>query len=159
MTRQPGSARPITMGKRIDYLQRAAHAWLAFKRVVDSVSDAELERRATVGAWAGRDVLAHIAVWENEALEVIRRVDAGEPEIWPELHGAALDDWNESHVAPFRAWTVAQVREFADATHAELMQLAERSPAAGPQIAAEMTEGHCAEHLDDMRGLALRPPR
>jgi hypothetical protein len=147
----------LSMDARLEYLQRAARAWLAYKRAVDALPDAALERPNTVGPWSGRDVIAHVATWEDEALRVIAAMDAGGPEAWPDTpDGPALDAWNEAHVAPFRALSTPELRQFADDTHTLLMNLAERSPAAGPRIAAELTEGHCGEHLEQLRALAQR---
>ena len=46
---------PLSMHDRIELLQRTAHAWLAYKRLLDAIPDADLERPREIGEWSGRD--------------------------------------------------------------------------------------------------------
>jgi hypothetical protein len=147
---------PLSMHDRIESLQRTAHAWLAFKRLLDAIPDADLERPNEIGVWSGRDVVVHVATWEDEALRVIAHLDAGLPERWPDHSGAARDAWNAAQLAPFRALSTAEIRVFSVGTHAELMLAAEQSPVAGPSVAMRVTEGHTAEHLAQLRELRQR---
>jgi hypothetical protein len=144
------------MHDRIELLQRAAHAWLAYKRLLDAIPDADLERPREIGAWSGRDIVLHIATWEQAALQVIADIDTGQPERWPAGAGTQRDAWNEAQIAPYRSLSTADIREFAEQTHVALMVAAERSPVAGPSIAMRFTEGHVAEHLAQLREVRQR---
>ena len=55
--------------------------------------------------------MIHIANWEQEALNVIAVVDAGQPEQWPAVTGAQRDAWNEAHIAPYRSLSTADIRD------------------------------------------------
>jgi hypothetical protein len=147
---------PLSMHDRIELLQRTAHAWLAYKRLLDAIPDADLERPHEIGEWSGRDVIIHIANWEQTALQVVAAMDAGKPERWPAGSGAQRDAWNEAQIAPYRSLSTADLREFVEQTHVALMLAAERSPAAGPSIALRLTEGHTTEHVAQLRELRQR---
>jgi hypothetical protein len=147
---------PLSMHDRIELLQRTAHAWLAYKRLLDAIPDADLERPREIDAWSGRDVMIHIANWEQAALQVVADMDAGQPERWPTGIGAQRDAWNEAQIAPYRSLSTADIREFVEQTHVALMIAAERSPAAGPSIAMRLTEGHTSEHVAQLRELRQR---
>lgn len=43
------------------------------------LSGEQIERPNTVGSWSGRDVMLHIANWEEEAMQAIRDLDSGAP--------------------------------------------------------------------------------
>lgn len=74
------------------------------------------------GDWSPKDLVGHLASWEEYALEAL--------EAWDEGHGPAIDKalWSSSTNAVNRAavarkarWSAPEVIRRADATHAELM--------------------------------------
>jgi hypothetical protein len=143
----------ITPDERIDMLQKASQSWLELKRVINSLSEQQFTRPNTIGAWSGRDVLAHIIGWEEVAIDVIEAMEAGEPEEWPEVEGEELDAFNEELIEPFRDLPLADFRQQADDIHFRLMDLAERARTIRPDTVLGVTAEHYAEHIDDLRAL------
>src|SRR4051812_26232191 len=91
----------ISSQERLDILQRTSASWLALKKTIDGLSEADLSRPGTIGSWAGRDLMVHIANWDEEMTRLLRDLDAGKPERWPAAEGDKLDSWNQARAAPF----------------------------------------------------------
>jgi hypothetical protein len=144
----------ISMNERLAMLQAAANSWLELRRVLDTISDSALRKPDTVGVWRGQDVLVHLANWDEEAINVLERMAAGEPAHWPLPPGVDGDVWNEERLDPWRSATPAQARAFLTDAHDRLMHIAETMQAVKPRIVLGATQYHYGEHLDDLRALA-----
>jgi hypothetical protein len=144
----------ITFDERLEMLQQASLAWRDLKRVVDRVNDEALERPNTIGTWRGRDVLAHIANWEEVGISMIAEMDAGQPEQWPDTRAIGLDAFNEQMLTPYRDLSLEEVKQYFEGTHYALMNLAETSQAIRPALLLDITRDHYAQHIDDLRKLA-----
>jgi hypothetical protein len=144
---------PMTMDERVEMLQRASKGWLELTRVIDRIPTAALVRPNSIGTWSGKDLLAHLANWEEVALDIVAEMEDGSPEAWPEGDN---DEINEEMLAPYRDSALAEVREYLEATHFQLMDAAERARNVTPRIVLEVTSEHYAIHIDDLKSL-LKP--
>jgi hypothetical protein len=143
---------PMTFDERLDMLQRASRAWLELKRVTDRLSDTQLTRPNTYGSWSGKDVLAHLAAWEEVGIDVIREMEAGNPEQWPDSDDM-IDEFNAELLEPYRDLTAAEIRAALQETHFTLMQLAETAPDIRPDTILSVTADHYSEHVEALRAL------
>ncbi|HYI16907.1 MAG TPA: ClbS/DfsB family four-helix bundle protein [Thermomicrobiales bacterium] len=149
---------PITMNERLDMLQQVSRAWLDLTRTLSKLTDAQLLQPDTIGHWSGKDVLAHLANWEQIAAETIEEAEAGNPDAWPEdAYHSVVDEMNDSMLEPWRDRSLADVRQYLDDAHFTLMNLAETSPHVRPDLVVYLTATHYAEHADDFRLLATLP--
>lgn len=145
---------PLTMPERLEMLQQASKAWLQVKKLIDTIPDRALEKPGTVGSWSGRDLLGHLAGWEAIGIDVVREIEAGGAEEWPDLADDEYDAFNEEMLAPYRAMTTAEVRQALEDTHITLMNLAETAQRlTNPGTILSVTSEHYAKHLDDLRKL------
>lgn len=140
----------LTAEERLRLLQRADAIWGALWAAFDALTEEQIDRPNTVGSWCGRDVIVHIANWEERAAEVIRTVERGEQPGRTYTTDAELDAWNEAHTAPLRAVSLAEARVYILRCHVELMGLVLTSPAVRP----EWVLGNYPGHLDDLLALA-----
>lgn len=129
----------------------AERVWGELRDAAWALTDEQIDRPNTVGHWCGRDVIVHIANWEERAAEVIRDLDAGRPVTPTYTSDAELDAWNEAHVAPWRAVPLADAKAYVERAHAELMELVMTAEHATPEIVLGCYPGH----LDDLRRLAM----
>src|SRR5262245_37151335 len=58
-------------------LQRLDAAWAAFNTSYADLPDERLIEPGVVGDWSVRDILAHITIWEEEALRHLPLIIAG----------------------------------------------------------------------------------
>ncbi len=146
---------PLSFDERLDMLQEASKAWVDLKRMLDRLKDADLARPNTIGAWSGKDLIAHLGNWEEVGLKVIREMDAGKPERWPH-HGHDINEFNAGMLEPWRSKPLDEVRRYFEHTHFALMDLAETSPSVTPDLLLGVTKGHYAEHRGDLQHLLER---
>jgi hypothetical protein len=144
---------PITFNDRLEMLQVAAHAWLGLTKLLKTIPDARLEEPNTIGTWSGRDLLVHLANWDEEAIDALHRYASGEEFQWPTIPDEDLDRWNEEHLAPWRSRSLDDVKQYLERTHFALLDLAEKQPDVRPRVVVGVTEGHYGEHMDDLRSL------
>jgi hypothetical protein len=117
-----------TITERQSVLQQAERAWGEIRDAAFALTDEQIDRPNTVGTWTGRDVMIHIANWEERFAEVIRDLDAGRAVTPVYSNDAELDAWNEAHVAPYHAIPLADARAYFERAHADLMELVLTSP-------------------------------
>jgi hypothetical protein len=141
----------MTFDERLEMLQRASRGWLELKRLVDRIPDRDMNRSDTVGVWSGRDLLAHIANWEEVALGVIERLESGEPAGWP---GGETDEKNAALLEPYRDASLEDVRDYLETSHFSLMDAAEHARNITPDVLLSVTANHYAKHMDDFRSIA-----
>lgn len=86
------------------------------------LSDEELEAPATMGGgdWSARDLLGHVASWEEYALEAITARDAGE-QPWIDATSLDVDGVNARDVPRKRQMPLADLRQAVADTHALLV--------------------------------------
>jgi hypothetical protein len=127
-------------------------------RLTANVPDAEASKPATIGGgdWSVKDLVGHIAHWEELALETLRRARAEGT-----LSRVALDDVdaeNAKDVARKADWDMGRVRTEAAATHAELVN--ELQAMSEDEWRKPLSTGRMGEDLTlaDMLGSVLGAP-
>ena len=147
-------------------LARLNGAWEELLRSIGGLTDAELVEPGALGEWSVKDVLAHIATWEEEALHHLPTVVAGgRPPKYKRFGG--IDAFNAMKYEEHRAASLADVRARSEATHAELVAYLRSLPpgALGSETRARRrlrldTYGHYALHTEAIqawRGQSLTP--
>jgi hypothetical protein len=146
---------PISIDERLDILQRTSRSWLELKKAIERLSDDDLSRPNTVGNWSGRDLMVHVASWDEEMTRLLRDLDAGKPERWPDTEGDRIDVWNGSHVAAFRNVSIVEARRYFEGTHFEFMDVLEKSPSVTAKLVGTYHQ-HYDEHLPQFQALKRR---
>jgi hypothetical protein len=98
--------------------------------LVSGVSDEDLTRLATIGGgdWSAKDLLGHLATWEELALRTLREFQGGETP-WIEADDGPfsapgtvkVDAFNARTVAEKQQQSLGEVRSGAERTHRELI--------------------------------------
>lgn len=149
---------PVPMDQRLTMLQRASRAWLDLTRTLKNISDNQLQQPNTVGHWSGKDVIAHIANWEQLAAETIEEQEAGQPDPWrDDAWEPVIHEMIEELLEPWRKQSMADVRQYLEDAHFTLMNLAETSRFARPDVVIYVTATHYAQHDADFQLLMKLP--
>lgn len=94
------------------------------------LSDADLTEPGVAGTWSVKDIIAHVSVWEEEALAHLPVVLAGgRPPRYSVTHGG-IDAFNARMTERTRTLTLAGVLSRRDETHRRLLAFVERAPEA-----------------------------
>jgi hypothetical protein len=122
------------------------------------LSDADLTAPGVTGTWSVKDIIAHVSVWEEEALTHLPVVLAGRrPPRYSTTHGG-INAFNARMTERNRALTIAEVLRRRDDTHGRLLEFVGRVPEA--ECAGDTrfrrrlyldTYGHYAVHTKAIR--------
>ncbi|HEX5501807.1 MAG TPA: DinB family protein [Thermomicrobiales bacterium] len=109
-------------------LRRLDAAWAAFEASYAGLSGAQLVEPGVEGDWSVRDLLAHVTIWEEEALEHLPTIIAGgRPPRYATQGG--IDAFNARMVERRRGLSLAEVGRRQAETHARLVAFIRSAPA------------------------------
>jgi hypothetical protein len=108
---------------------RIEAAWADFTASYAGLSDAQLVAPGATGDWSIKDVLAHVTIWEEEALKHLPLIlQGGRPPRYADVYGG-IDAFNLQMVAQRRELSLAAVREQQATTHRRLIEFVRSLPA------------------------------
>ena len=109
-------------------LQRLDAAWAAFQASYAGLPDAQLLEPGVVADWSVRDIIAHVTIWEEEALKHLPLIIVGgRPPRYVTYGG--IDAFNAQMIAQKRDLSLAEVRRQQADTHRRLVDFVRKAPA------------------------------
>jgi hypothetical protein len=109
-------------------LHRLDTAWTAYQASYAGLPDAQLLEPGVMGNWSVRDILAHVTIWEEEALRHLPLIIAGgRPPRYVTYGG--IDAFNARLIAEKRGLSLADVRDQLAETHRRLIEFVRSAPA------------------------------
>jgi hypothetical protein len=113
---------------REQLLKRIETAWSAFTDSFADLPDAGLTEPGVTGDWAVKDILAHVSIWEDEAIKHLPHIIAGgRPPRYSVTYGG-IDAFNAQMVTQRSALSLAEVRRQLDDTHQRLIEVVQQLP-------------------------------
>ncbi len=132
-------------------------AWSDFLDAIDGIPDDRMDEPGVAGEWSLKNLLGHIAFWEDRAVGHIERALAGQPE---EESDDEVDALNAENHAARENSSVSEERAALHRAHAavvELLESVEGLDAADLDEAVRWdTYQHYAEHAPDIRAWRRR---
>jgi len=125
---------------------RTEAAWRDLLAAIAAVPAESLRRPGIVGDWSVKDLLGHVAVWDEEAATKLRRIGAGLP-----VEEFSFQALNESEADARAVWTVAEAMEAMQRAHALLAATLDAHPEIDPDDVKVDTWEHYAEHAEQIR--------
>ncbi|MCC6314878.1 MAG: ClbS/DfsB family four-helix bundle protein [Thermomicrobiales bacterium] len=109
-------------------LERLDAAWKAFCASYMELPESRLIEPGVTGDWSVKDVIAHVTVWEEEALTHLPHMLAGgRPSRYATTHGG-IDGFNAQATERTRALSLADVLRRQEETHRRLVAFIETIP-------------------------------
>jgi uncharacterized protein (TIGR03083 family) len=139
---------------RQQLLTRIERAWDAFNQSCAGLTDASMLRPGVVGEWSVKDLLAHIAIWEDETMKALPLLLQGKRP--PPYNG--IDRFNAEQIAARSHLSLPEARQQLNETHRRLLTYLETLPE--PYFVTESrvrrrlrldTYGHYPEHTEAIR--------
>jgi hypothetical protein len=113
---------------RQQLLDRINNAWTAFQQSYVGLPDAQLISPGVSGEWSVKDLLAHITIWEEEALKYLPSImDGGRPPRYSVTYGG-IDAFNAQMIERWRNLPLSDVQHRHAATHVRLIDLVRAAP-------------------------------
>ena len=137
--------------------RRIEGAWGELHEALDGLTDEEMSAPGAVGEWSVRDLLAHVATWEEEALKALPViVRGGKLPRYASVGG--IDAFNARQQEAKRHLTLEHLRLEMAATHQRLLALLDRVPESAYRQEGRFlkrlrldTYGHWRLHTEDVR--------
>jgi hypothetical protein len=63
---------------RDEYVVRVHASWARWLATINALTPEQLVQPNVCGHWSTKDLIGHIAAWEDKALDKLRRIVAGE---------------------------------------------------------------------------------
>ncbi len=97
----------------------------AFKELDSVVRDLSDETMADVwfGEWSTKDLLVHMASWDEFATADLHRVERGHIPCLAAFNPNEINQWNEFFMKPRRSWPLVQVRFESHHSHEQLIDV------------------------------------
>ncbi|MEX1159017.1 MAG: maleylpyruvate isomerase N-terminal domain-containing protein [Thermomicrobiales bacterium] len=131
---------------RQQLLDEMDQVWSEFRDAAWALTDEQIDRENTVGTWSGRDVMVHIANWEERCAEVIQMLDRAEPVTRLYTTDEDLDALNERWVRPWHTVPLAEAKSYFERAHQQLRDTIRASPT----VRRDLVLGCYPGHLDDL---------
>jgi hypothetical protein len=152
--------------KRIRTLDRLEAAWRDLLDSYAGLPDADLLVPGVTGAWSVRDIVAHVTVWEQEALKHLPHIlEGGRPPRYSVTYGG-IDAFNALMTERLRGVPLPEVLARRDEIHRRLVAYLESVP--GDELVRETrfrrrlrfdTFGHYPKHAAGIREWRQRTGR
>jgi len=112
---------------REQLLARLDKAWVALGDSYAGLIELEMMTPGVAGDWSVKDMLAHVATWEEEALKYLPLVLAGgRPPRYASYGG--IDAFNARMTEAKRSLSLAEVERLLEETHRQLIAYLQRVP-------------------------------
>ncbi len=98
-----------------ELIERTDRQWRAWVDAVEGIPDERLAE-PMVGHWSGKDLIGHVAFWEDWVIGECQRILAGDDPTEDEL-----DPLNQRQVEERNDRSVAEQKRYRDEAHARLM--------------------------------------
>lgn len=124
---------------REQLLARLEKAWTALGASYAGLTDAEMTTPGVAGDWSVKDMLAHVATWEEEGLKYLPLIIAGgRPPRYASYGG--IDAFNARMTEATRHLSLAEVQRRLEETHRQLIAYLQLVPE--EQLATETRFRH-----------------
>ena len=134
-------------------LERLERSWRGLTEALDGIPEERLGEAGAVGTWSVKDVMGHLAFWDEQALMAAERHLAGQAPV-------QVPDWermNERQAAERADRSAAEQRAEMERAHEMIVALLESRPPLDPAAVGlcgcleEDTYQHYDEHARDIR--------
>lgn len=114
--------------KKHQLLNRLDEAWGSLKDSYAGLTEAQMLEPGVTGQWSVRDILAHVTIWEEEALKYLPyALEGRRPPRYKDLYGG-IDAFNAQMIEKRRGVSLAEVTRQFEETHNRLVAYIESVP-------------------------------
>jgi hypothetical protein len=113
--------------KRQQFLEKLDNAWREVKESYAGLPEARLTQVGVTEEWSVKDVLAHLTIWEEEALKYLPLIiGGGRPPRYVTYGG--IDAFNAQTIEKKRSLPLSEILRRLDATHRQLVDYLKSVP-------------------------------
>src|SRR5262245_17392662 len=120
---------------RQQLLKKVDKAWTMFKQSYAGLSDAQMTEPGVTGSWSVRDIIAHVTIWEEEALKHLPLIIEGQKPPRYSVKYGGIDAFNALMIEQRKELSLSDILRQLDRTHRRLIDYCESVP--GEQFSRE----------------------
>src|SRR5689334_20953034 len=109
----------VAVVSKREFLERMRAARADFNEAISGLTEDQITGDIVAGEWTVKDIVAHLAAWQVEALRAIEQAERGE-ESGP-LIDESVDEWNQRRVEERRRLPLVDVIQEFTESHDELL--------------------------------------
>jgi hypothetical protein len=130
-----------------EFVERTEQSWRGWVDAVEGIPEARMAEPA-VGHWSVKDLMGHVAFWEDWVIGYCQRALAGQPET---ASDDELEAMNQRQVEESSSVSVADQKRYRDDAHARLTAYLRTIPDDEPMFPqiAETLAWEAYKHYDD----------
>jgi len=113
---------------RLQLLKRLDTAWTAFRESYTGLPDSQLTAPGVTDDWSVKDILAHVTIWEEEALKHLPHIIAGHRPARYSVTYGGIDAFNAQMVAQRSVLPLADIFRQQEDTHQRLIDFIQTIP-------------------------------
>lgn len=132
-----------------DAITRVEASWEHLLSAIEGIGQERMSEPGVAGDWSVKDVLGHVAFWEDRVIGAIERAMNDAPD--PPSSGLDVDQINENVTAERAGWSVTQSLNEFQGTHERLLATLRKYPDVDPALIEGDTFEHYDEHATDIR--------
>ena len=114
--------------KKEQLIHKIEKAWEAFLFSAEGLSEAEMLEPGVIGEWSVRDIVAHVTVWEEEALKALPVILAGQRTPRYSVLYGGIDAFTAQMTEKNRSLPLEEVLRRRDETHQRLLVYVRNAP-------------------------------
>lgn len=114
--------------KKQQLLDKIEQAWQAFQESYAGLSDDQMLTPGASGAWSVKDILAHVTIWEEEALKYLPVILDGKPTPRYAVLYGGINAFNDQMIQQKQGLSLDEVRKQLDETHCKLIEYIQTAP-------------------------------
>ena len=149
--------RPEERDAVAETMSMISSSWEALLDAFDGIPDDRIAEPGVTGHWSAKDLLGHIAYWDDVTATRAHRQAAGEPDGEPDWRAV-----NDAVAAANAARPLPEIRDAFFSSHARMLAVLETLPPLDPrrqavcQFVRDDTCGHYDEHAAELRAWRAR---
>jgi hypothetical protein len=113
---------------RSQLLKKVEVAWQDLLASYDGLADDDMTEPGVTEAWSVKDIIAHVACWEEEALKQLPHILAGRVPTKYSVEYGGIDAFNAQKTDQGRKLTLSEVLQHRDETHQRLLNYLKSIP-------------------------------
>jgi hypothetical protein len=107
---------------REQLLRKIDEAWTMLHASYAGLTDAQMTEAGVTGDWSAKDILAHVTIWEEEALKYLPLIaEGGTPPRYAAKYGG-IDTFNAQMLAHRKSLSLSRVLDELNKTHDRLVR-------------------------------------
>ena len=131
-------------------IETANEAYTAIREYVAGIAESDMLEPQRVGKWSGKDLVVHLADWEQVGARMIAEAAQGKPDRWLTTDEDG-DTYNERRVNELSEYSLEHALDFWENAHKQFVDAFRQHDSDRDDLLLGITRHHYQLHMPDFR--------